>query len=100
MGRLPVCLQIKCPYFCDDCKTSYGCQAYPNSCGCHLKAIYGFESNEYALFASSQIDVTALKAENNRFFKEDPKYADDVKFQQDFPELFEEGRFKVGILDS
>ncbi|NJK70612.1 MAG: hypothetical protein HC786_21365 [Richelia sp. CSU_2_1] len=78
MRTLSVCLQIQCPYLCKD-GNSYGCQAYRSSCGCHLRKIYGFESNEYALFASSEIDVATLKAENDSFFLEDPKYADDLK---------------------
>ncbi len=99
-----VCQSIKCPWFAPSSKRSYGCQRWPVSSCCHLLQAHRteFSENEYALYADAPSDqaLRQWKAENDRFCLEDPKYADDRKFQADFPECFEDDSFKVGAIAS
>ncbi|BAT56586.1 unknown protein (plasmid) [Nostoc sp. NIES-3756] len=89
-----VCQKILCPYFGQQ-GHNYGCQRYAISSGCHLQLISQLQDNEYALYTDDESLIALLKVENDRFFKEDPKYADDLEFQKENPELFAERSFKV-----
>ena len=99
-----VCQAIKCPWFDPSSKRSYGCQRWPVSKCCHLLEAHRteFSENEYALYADEPTTeaLQQWKAENDRFCLEDPRYADARKFQEDFPECFEPGSFRVGVITS
>ncbi|MBD2441342.1 hypothetical protein H6G69_31950 [Nostoc sp. FACHB-110] len=89
-----VCRVIRCPYFGEQ-GHSYGCQRYAFSGGCHLKIIAPLQDNEYIVYTDNEELVNSLKVENDRFFLEDEKYSDDLRFQSENPDLFSERSFKV-----
>ncbi|BAB78122.1 hypothetical protein ACN23B_27120 (plasmid) [Anabaena sp. FACHB-709] len=89
-----VCQKILCPYFGEK-GHNYGCQRYALSSGCHLKLITPLQDNEYVLYTDDEELLASFKVENDRFFQEDPKYAEDLEFQRENPELFAERSFKV-----
>ena len=82
-----ICQKIQCPYFSDNHRRSYGCQRYPYSKVCHLadgKPHADLTWSEYYLAVPdgslSEAELLQWQKENNRFFLEDPKYTDEVKF--------------------
>ncbi|MBD2468799.1 hypothetical protein [Nostoc sp. FACHB-145] len=89
-----ICQKILCPYFGEK-GHNYGCQRYSRSGECHLQSITQIQENEYALYTNDEAILTSLKIENDRFFLEDTKYAEDLEFQQEYPECFNERSFKV-----
>jgi hypothetical protein len=83
---ISVCETIRCPYWSNNHKTSYGCQRWPLASACHLKFTHPeLEDNEYALFSES-FDPQTLANENKAFFLEDTKYLQDVKLQKELPD--------------
>lgn len=107
-----VCETIKCPFFCSDTRTSYGCQRYSVALHCHLTSSAPGDlkdSTQYALHASDE-ETLKLKANewqelNNAFMLSDQTYAKRMETQKRYPARFvpdENGRapFKVSAISS
>jgi len=98
---ITICSAICCPYW-NGASQGYGCQRYNVAFGCHLRQLVPeLQANEYALFSQEKAiasSVDQLKAANERFFREDPSYANDLRFFAKFPDL-KEGRFVPSEID-
>ncbi len=91
-----ICQQIECPYFGNH---NSKCHYYINSSECHLLSVIPnliADCKEDVLISkSSENNIQGIKNENRHFFIENGKYSYDLKFQQDYPDIFEYATFVV-----